>query len=146
MTCRRPSPASLGQPVDDSTFTEGRVLVSGRAEDDISIARVEVAIVNAAGQYLGSSGTFTSTIPSWRSAFLNSPGSPGSNFSYTSPVIPDGAYTVLVRPTDHHDQIGETRTAINVVVTHPVNNPPVADAAGVVRAERVLLQRTRVDR
>ena len=119
--------ATLGQPVDGSTFTEGRILASGRAEDDISIARVEVAIVDSVGRYMSSTGTFTSTTPSWRTAFLNSPGSPGSNFSYTSPVIPDGAYTVLVRPTDHHDQIGPVRAANGVTVTHPANNPPVAD-------------------
>ncbi len=120
--------AALGQPVDGSTFTEGKIVVSGRAIDDISIARVEVGIVNSAGQYMSSTGTFTSTTPSWRQAFLNSPGSPGSNFSYTTPVIPDGTYSVLVRPTDHHDQIGETRTSVGIVVTHPVNNPPVASA------------------
>jgi large repetitive protein len=120
--------AALGQPVDGSTFTEGKIVVSGRAVDDISIARVEVGVVNSLGQYMSSTGTFTSTTPSWRQAFLNSPGSPGSNFSYTTPVIPDGTYSVLVRPTDHHDQIGETRTSVGIVVTHPVNNAPVASA------------------
>ena len=71
----------------------------------------------------------SSTSPSWRTAFLNSPGSPGSNFSYTSPVIPPGTYSVLVRPTDHVDQIGETRTATGVVVNHPPNNAPVASGS-----------------
>ena len=118
----------LGQPVDGTAFSEGRIVVTGRANDDISIARVEVGIVNAAGQYMSSSGTFTSTTPSWRTAFLNSPGSPGSSFSYTTPVIPDGTYSVLVRPTDNHNQIGATRTSTGIVVTHPANNPPVANA------------------
>ena len=107
---------TLGQPVNGSSFTEGRIAVSGRAEDDITIAKVEVAIVDSLGQYMSSSGTFTSTTPSWRTAYLNSPGSPGSNFSYTSPVTPDGTYTVLVQPTDHHDQIGTVRTANAVTV------------------------------
>ena len=61
-----------------------------------------MAIGNAAGQYMSSSGTFTSTSASWRTAFLNSPGSPGSNFSYTTPTIPTGRYTVLVRAVDQH--------------------------------------------
>jgi large repetitive protein len=52
-----------------------------------------VAIVNSAGQYMSSSGNFTSTSESWRSAFLNSPGMPGSNYSYTSA----NTYTVTVR-------------------------------------------------
>jgi PKD repeat protein len=120
--------ANLGQPVDGTVFTEGRIIVSGRAIDDISIARVEVGIVDSAGRYMSSSGSFTSTNPSWRSAFLNSPGSPGSNFSYTTPVLPEGTYTVLVRPTDNHDQVGEVRTSVGVEVTIPPNDPPVASA------------------
>jgi PKD repeat protein len=120
--------ANLGQPVDGSSFTEGRIVVTGRAEDDISIARVEVAIVNGAGQYMSSAGAFTSTSPSYRAAFLNSPGSPGSNFSYTTPVIPDGTYSVLVRAIDHHDQVSAIRTNVGITVTRPANNAPVANA------------------
>ena len=60
---------------------------------------------------MSSAGTFTSTTASYRTAFLNSPGSAGSNYSYTTPVIPAGTYTVIVRPIDVHDQIGEARTS-----------------------------------
>jgi large repetitive protein len=119
---------TLGQPVSGTAFDQGVIVVTGRANDDFSIARVEVGIVNAAGQYMNSSGTFTSTTPSWRAAFLNSPGSQGSSFSYTTPVIPDGTYSVLVRPTDNHNQIGLTKTSTGVTVTHPANNAPVAHA------------------
>ncbi len=119
---------ALGQPVDDSSFDQGKIVVTGRALDDLSIARVDVAIQNSAGYYMSSSGSFTSTSQSWRTAFLNSPGSPGSNFSYTSPVIPDDTYTVLVRPMDNHDQYGDPRIATGITVTHPANNPPVASA------------------
>jgi PKD repeat protein len=119
---------TLGQPNDGQSFTDGRIIVSGRANDDISIARVEVAISDSQGRYMSSSGSFASTSPSWRTAFLTSPGSPGSNFSYTTPVIPDGTYRVEVRATDNHDQIGPTRVANNVTVTRPVNAPPVANA------------------
>ena len=48
---------------------------------------------------MSSSGTFTSTTASYRTAFLNSPGSAGSNYSYTTPVIPAGVYSVRVRPS-----------------------------------------------
>ena len=68
------------------------------------MGEVEVAIVNSAGQYMSSSGSFTSTSQSWRSAFLNSPGTPGSNFSYTT-VIPSGAYTVGARAIDAYGQV-----------------------------------------
>ncbi|HEX5560654.1 MAG TPA: PKD domain-containing protein, partial [Nocardioidaceae bacterium] len=123
-----PGFTDLGQPVDGSTFTDGKIVVTGRALDDKSIAKVEVAVINAAGQYMSSTGTFTSTTPSWRAAFLNSPGSPGSNYSYTTPVLPAGTYSVQVRPTDAKGQIGTPRVANGVVVSLPANNPPVAKA------------------
>jgi len=123
-----PGFTDLGQPVDGSTFSDGKIVVTGRALDDKSIAKVEVAVVNGAGQYMGSTGTFTSTTASWRAAFLNSPGSLGSNYSYTTPVIPAGTYTVMVRPTDNHGQVGEIRQATGVVVSQPANTAPVAKA------------------
>ncbi len=96
-TCRRRSPRPCSHPPKGTVFTDGRIFVSGRLEDDQQIAQAQVAIRNGAGQYMSSSGTFTSTSVSYRTAFLNSPGSPGSNFSYTTPTIPTGSYTVLVR-------------------------------------------------
>ena len=122
---------TLGQPQTGATFTSGTIVVTGRAEDapngNPSIASVQVAVVNAAGQYMSSAGTFTSTTPSFRTAFLNSPGSAGSNYSYTTPVIPAGTYSVIVQPVDVNGQIGAARTATGVVVTQPSNNPPVAN-------------------
>jgi len=121
---------TLGEPDSGASFSEGKIVVTGRAEDapdaNASIARVEVAVVNSSGQYMSSTGTFTSTTPSFRTAFLNSPGSAGSNYSYTTPVIPAGTYSVIVRPVDVREQIGEARTATGVTVTQPPNNPPVA--------------------
>ena len=102
--------------------------MSGRVEDDQQICRVQVAIRNSADRYMSSSGAFTSTSQSWQTAFLNSPGSPGSNFSYTTPAIPDDAYTVLVRGIDQHDFVTPVPSERNVTVTGPVGNlPPVAD-------------------
>lgn len=117
---------ALLSPTEGTSFTDGRVFVSGRAEDDQAMQEVDVAIINSAGQYLSSSGTFTSTTPSWRTAFLNSPGTPGSNFSYTTPVIPDGAYTVQIRAIDQHGLIS-TIYERHATVSHPANDPPVAD-------------------
>jgi PKD repeat protein len=121
---------TLGQPQNGATFSDGKVVVTGRAEDapdgDPGIASVQVGIVNSVGQYMSSTGTFTSTSPSFRTAFLNSPGSVGSNYSYTTPVIPAGTYSVVVQPVDVHGQIGTGRTATGVVVSQPSNNPPVA--------------------
>ncbi len=121
---------TLGQPQNNATFDQGVIVVTGRADDSTvgtpSIASVQVGIVNSLGQYMSSTGTFTSTTASFRSAFLNSPGSAGSNYSYTTPVIPAGTYTVIVQPVDVHNQIGVQRISTGVVVTQPGNNPPAA--------------------
>ncbi|KRF04711.1 hypothetical protein ASG88_21115 [Nocardioides sp. Soil777] len=122
---------TLGQPMTGSSFTEGRIVVTGRAEDApdafAGIARVEVGVINSAGQYMSSTGTFTSTTASYRPAFLNSPGSAGSNYSYTTPVIPSASYTVVVRAIDVNGQVMDPpRTSTDVAVTSPPNNPPVA--------------------
>ncbi len=118
----------LAAPVTNTIFDVGRLVVSGRANDDLSMAKVEIGIINSAGQYLGSTGTFSPTV-SYRSAFLTSPGSPGSNYAYTSPIVPAGTYTVLVRATDNNGQVGPTFTATNVIVTQPPGNlAPVAAA------------------
>lgn len=120
---------TLGQPQTGASFTDGKIVVTGRAEDapngDVGIASVQVGVVNAAGQWMGSNGTFTSTTASYRTAFLNSPGSAGSNYSFTTPVIPAGTYSVRVRPVDVHNQIGVERISTDIVVTQPANNPPV---------------------
>jgi PKD repeat protein len=121
---------TLGQPQSGATFTDGKIVVTGRAEDapdaNASIASVQVAVVNSAGQYMSSTGAFTSTTASFRNAFLNSPGSAASNYSYTTPVIPSGTYTVIVQPVDVRGQIGVARTSTGITVGQPSNNSPVA--------------------
>ena len=131
---------NLASPTDGTAFTESRIFVSGRAEDDIAIAEVEIAIVNSAGQYMSSSGTFSSS-ERWVTAFLNSPGSLGSNYSYTTPIIPDGEYQVRVRPIDNHDLSPEPRT-VAVTVTAPAGNEaPVAVASVSCTRKRVRVRR-----
>ncbi|MFB9313974.1 PKD domain-containing protein [Nocardioides plantarum] len=118
---------ALLNPLEGTTFADGKIFISGRAEDDQAMQRVEVGVVNAAGQYMSSSGTFTSTTASWRTAFLTSPGTPGSNFSFTTPVVPEGTYTVRVRAVDQHDLVTAVPSERRVTVTHPPGNlPPVA--------------------
>jgi large repetitive protein len=118
---------TLASPTEGTAFTEARILVSGRAMDDVSLSRVEVGIVNSLGQYMSSSGTFTSTTESWRSAFLNSPGTPGSNYSYTTPAIPSGSYRVRTRAVDVYGQVQPVPREVNVTVSAPPGNQaPVA--------------------
>ena len=45
-------------------------------------------MVNGAGQYMSSTGTFTSTTASFRTAFLNSPGSSGVELLVHDPGHP----------------------------------------------------------
>jgi PKD repeat protein len=116
---------ALLAPTDGTEFTDGRIFVSGRAEDDQSMAKVEVSIQNAANQYMTSSGSFT-TRETWVSTFLTSPGTPGSNYSYTSPIVPPGGYTVRVRGTDQHDLVTTTPPTVTVTVSHPANDKAIA--------------------
>ena len=122
---------ALFGPAEGEAFDQARIVVSGRFEDDQQMARVQVAIRNSAGFYLNSNsvGTFTTnTNINWRTAFITSPGSPGSNFSYTSPTIPDGAYTVFVRGVDQLGATTDPPVERNVTVTGPTTNvAPVAN-------------------
>jgi hypothetical protein len=101
-------------PQDGQVYTDSRIVVTGRAVDDVGMLRVEIQIVNSAGQGMNSSGVFGT--PTWISAFLTSPGSPGSNFAYTSPVIPAGAYTVSIRAVDNYGQLQQQPKTIPVTV------------------------------
>jgi PKD repeat protein len=118
---------NLESPQGGETYNQGVIPVSGRVQDDTEIAGAQVAVVDSLGRYMSSTGTFTSTTASWRSAFLNSPGSDSSNFSYTTPIIPPGTYTVLVRGVDVHNQVTAVPFSAVVTVTQPPGNvAPVA--------------------
>ncbi|MBO4206815.1 Ig-like domain-containing protein [Micromonospora echinofusca] len=104
-------------PQSGAVFTDSRVVVTGRAVDDVGMLRVEVQIVNSAGRGMNSSGVFVTGNAPWISTFLTSPGSPGSNFAYTSPVIPAGTYTVVVRAVDNYGQLQQPPTSIPVTVS-----------------------------
>ncbi len=119
---------SVLAPPEGTTFPDGRIFISGRSEDDHALQNVEVAVVDSLGRYMNSSGGFPNTTASWRAAFVTSPGAVGSNFSFTTPVVPPGNYTVRVRGIDNHDQVTPVPSERHVTVTHPDgNNAPVAD-------------------
>jgi PKD repeat protein len=118
----------LAAPVNGAAFTESRIVVSGRAEDDRAMGRVEVSVLNSANQWMSSNGSFGTT-ERWVGAFLNSPGSPGSNYSYTTPTLPAGTYRVRVRPVDGYGQYPTTPHEVTVTVAAPASNvAPVAAA------------------
>jgi hypothetical protein len=105
-------------PSNGAEFNDGTIVVSGRAIDDVGIASVQVNIVNSAGQSMSSNGSFSSQVR-WVSTFLTSPGTPGSNYAYTSPVIPAGTYTLNVRATDNYGQVMQTPVTRTVTVLAP---------------------------
>jgi hypothetical protein len=109
---------SLFLPSDGEAFTQGSIVASGRATDDVGMQRVEVQIINSAGLFMSSGGSFR-TSSTWVSTFLTSPGTPGSNYAYTSPVIPAGTYTLSVRAVDNWGQVQQTPTTVTVTVTGP---------------------------
>ncbi|WFE59410.1 Ig-like domain-containing protein [Micromonospora sp. WMMD712] len=104
-------------PTNGAVFGDSRIVVTGRAVDDVGMSKVEVQIVNGAGQGMSSSGTFGGGSAPWIATFLTSPGSPGSNFAYTSPVVPAGSYTISVRAVDNYGQLQQPPTTISVTVS-----------------------------
>lgn len=120
---------ALRIPSGGETFSEGRIPVTGRVEDNQQITAVQVAVVDSDGRYMSATGTFTGAPGAeiWRTAFLNSPGSPGSNYSYTTPVVPVGNYTVRVRGVDNHALVTNPPLDAVVTVAHPPNVAPEAN-------------------
>ncbi|WP_343442436.1 hypothetical protein [Micromonospora schwarzwaldensis] len=102
-------------PVEGEAYTGGRIVVTGRAVDDVGMQKVELQITNAAGQGMNAAGTF-GRAGTWIAAFLTSPGSPGSNFAYTSPVVPAGTYTVTIRGMDNYGQYQQPPRTVSVTV------------------------------
>jgi trimeric autotransporter adhesin len=107
---------NLGSPVDGSTVTGSHVVVSGRAIDDIAMASVRITITNSLGQTMNSAGVFGPGT-TYVNAVLTSPGSPGSNFGYTSPTIPPGVYTISVVAVDNHGFVQLVPRVVTVTVT-----------------------------
>ena len=117
---------TLAAPTAGTAFTESKIVVSGRAEDDHAMQAVQVAVVNSAGFYMSNTGVFSAG-ERWVNAYLNSPGSPGSNYSYTTPALPAGTYTVRVRAMDGYDQLQQVPLDVSVTVSAPpANTAPVA--------------------
>ena len=106
---------ALGSPNNGDVLAGSTIVVGGRAIDDFGISRVEVQITNSANQSMNSSGVFSAGAL-WIASFLTSPGTPGSNFAYTTPLIPVGTYTVSVRSIDNWGQVQQTPRVVTVTV------------------------------
>ncbi len=147
MTCRRPSPRTCWRRPKAPPSRIARSSSADGSRTTSRSPRPEVAIRNALGQYMSSTGAFTSTTVSYRTAFLNSPGSPGSNFSYTTPVIPPGSYTVLARGVDQHGFATPVPSQRNVTVSGTTTQLAARGQLHVqLRAERLHVRRPLVDR
>jgi hypothetical protein len=94
---------NLTAPDPGSTYTNF-IPIGGRAEDDISITRVNITVrQDATGLFLRTDGTFGAS--QTLGAFLTNPGGQGSNFSYSTPTLPPGLYTVTIQPVDGNGQV-----------------------------------------
>jgi hypothetical protein len=103
-------------PASGASFT-ATIPMAGRAFDDVGVARVEVQVINAGGQYLTSAGTFTTT-PTWIAAYVTNPNGAATNWNYTTPALPPGTYSASARSMDINGQFLQTPpTATGVVVT-----------------------------
>jgi hypothetical protein len=115
-----PALEPTGTPVEGTVYTDSKISVSGRAIDDVGMGRVELQISNSAGQGMSAAGVFSTPAPAgnypWIPAFLTSPGTPGSNYVYISPVVPAGTYRVAVRAVDNYDQLQQTPRVTTVTV------------------------------
>ncbi|MCW2501807.1 MAG: hypothetical protein JWO79_91 [Actinomycetia bacterium] len=112
--------AEGGTPGDDTVYTDSKISVSGRAFDDVGMGRVELQISNSAGQGMSTTGIFSTPATAgdypWIGAFLTSPGTPGSNYVYASPVVPPGTYQVVVRGVDNYDKVQQAPRTSTVTV------------------------------
>jgi hypothetical protein len=107
---------NLGSPVNGAILTGSHIVVTGRAVDDIAMAGVRITVTNSGGLTLTSSGVFAAGA-NFVTAVLTSPGSPGSNFAYTSPTIPPGAYTISIVAVDNHGFVQVAPRVVTVTVT-----------------------------
>ena len=137
---------NLLAPEEGTTFTDGRIFVSGRSEDDQAMQRVEVAVVNSVGRYMNASGAFPNTTVTWITAFLTSPGTVGSNFSFSTPVVPAGAYTVRVRDGQPRPGHGGAVRATRHGDAPGGQHRPGGGLLGLVHRERLHVRRSHLDR
>ena len=88
---------------------------------------VQVAIVNSAGQYMSSSGSFTSTSRELAVGLPQQPGHPGVELLLHHAGDPVGGLPVRARAVDAYGQVQPVPREVNVTVTAPAGN--VAPAA-----------------
>ena len=100
---------TLSSPADGATLPALQpIVVGGRAEDDRAISAVRITIrQEGTGDYVTPTGL--SSTRTNLAAYLTSPGSPGSNFNYTTPSavssqLTAGTYTITVTPVDNWGQ------------------------------------------
>lgn len=72
---------------------------TGRAFDDKGVQSVQMLLTNSATTGLRSDGT-VGTSPAWQNAYVTNPGGLWTNFTYNSPVLPAGTWTLTVRVFD----------------------------------------------
>lgn len=102
-------------PDHGDVLPAGSVIVNGRAFDDLApcspgftcgIQRVDLWIRDSSGRYLTATGSWT-TSETWIQAYLTNPGGQFSNWSFATPSLPPGVYTIRARATDLRRQVDQ---------------------------------------
>jgi hypothetical protein len=107
---------NLDSPNTGATLTNF-ISIGGRAYDDVAVSRVQVQVRNiGTGAYLQSTGTLSTASAAWLSAFVTNPGGTGSNYNYTTPVLPAGNYLVSARAVDSVGQVQAVPNTATVTV------------------------------
>lgn len=115
-------------PDHGDVLPAGSVIINGRAFDDLApcspgftcgIQRVDLRIRDGSGLYLTSTGAWTTT-ETWIQAYLTNPGGQFSNWSYATPSLPAGTYTLRARATDLRRQ---TDQVVNPYPAAPGQEP-----------------------
>jgi hypothetical protein len=113
-------PGDADPTIELSAPTTGEVVttfipVGGRAFDDTGVDAVEVQIIDDSGQFLTAGGSWSKD-PVWIDAFVTNPRGLSTNWSYASPDLPPGTYTILARSRDINRQLLQVPAAATGVV------------------------------
>ncbi len=119
---------TLLSPTENTTFNDGRIFVSGRAEDDQAMQPVQVSIIDSAARYMSSSGAFPSTNKQLAHGVPDQPGNAGVELLLHHAGGAPGCLHGAIQGIDNHDQATTPPAVRHVTVTHPPGNTaPVAN-------------------
>ena len=124
-----PPVVTIAVPAAAQAFLPGDLTFSGNADDDVSVASVDVAIEDQlSGQWRQLDGTWGSQ--AWLSATLDAPGAASTGWSFTWAGAPEGRYLLNARGTDGGGNVDADPPATPFVVSSAANTKYLTLAFG----------------